>query len=163
MFAGTIPGKEPHGTGGNSERRRQGFQTPLLRAGCRGSRVVSPLLPQPENKVSVSPHPFPPSSALLPKGPLPTLSWNGEAGRGKPRKPETWRWGVGRVDISRACGQDQMRSCVFLSRSSPRTWGQRWVGGWDLSLSIVAGDPQENLEAMTHLTERNAEAWGWTG
>lgn len=67
------------------------------------------------------------------------------------------------MDISRACGQDQMRSCVFLSRSSTRTWGQRWVGGWDLSLSIVAGEPQENLEATAHLTERNAEAWGWTG
>lgn len=34
---------------------------------CRGSRAVNPLLLWPENKVSVSPHPLPPSSALLPK------------------------------------------------------------------------------------------------
>ena len=139
-------GWEPCGAGGSHERSGPGFQNPLPRAACRGSRVVNPLLRGLKTRCLSVHTRLPPSSALLPKvlspPPLHTHTpqpWNGEAGRGKPLKPETsgWGWGewifpelVGLWPRARAA-EKFMSSCHSEAprNPTPRTWGQRQVGG----------------------------------
>ena len=163
-------------TGGGGGRSGQGFQSPSCGLAAEEAGPVSPRLPQPEDKVCVCRlHPgflLPqPNSTKCP--PLPPL-WNGEVGRGKLPKLETGGWGNGGGGESGyfqslwLCGQGQgqLRSCVLLSLSSsthPIPQDVETETGGRPCLSSLAGEPRKHLEAMPHLTERNAEAWGGGG
>lgn len=124
------------------------FPNPLLLAGrlaAEEAGPVSPLLLQPEDKVSVcqtAPQ-LPPCSKYSPLSP----PWNGEVGRGKPPKRD-WGWGSGEWIFPEPVGlwpraRPAEKLCLAVTQQPHATIP--WDTGTETSrrpcLSSMAGEP----------------------
>lgn len=136
--------------------------------------MVSPLLPHPETQgvCQSTPHFLLPRcySPKCPPNRTYTPPSNGEGGRGKPLKPETWGWGWGEwifpelVHLWPRARPAEKLYPPITQQPHPthpprRSDRDRWEAGTLASVSWH-GEPREDSEAAPHLTERNAEAWG---